>query len=71
MYEMTGLKIDRDAFYRTTDIAKAMEKQIGTVRGWCKDGKIPGVKKVGREFIIPGWGFIEFLSVNKKSGLKD
>lgn len=59
------IKIDEEAFYKVKEVTEILEKSKEMVRRYCREGRIPGVKKVGREFIIPGWGLKEYLSTDR------
>lgn len=60
------IKIDKEAFYKLEELSDILDRSIPTLRRWCKEGTIPGVKKVKSEWIVPGWGIIECLSSETK-----
>lgn len=59
------IKIDSEAFYTIGDLAEVLKKSPLTARRYCREGKIPGSKKVGREWIILGKGIIAYLSTDR------
>lgn len=40
-------------YYSVEQVARILGVNEETVRRWCRDGKIPGVKRFGREYRIP------------------
>lgn len=40
-------------YYSVEEAAHILGVDQETVRRWCRQGKIPGVKRFGREFRIP------------------
>jgi excisionase family DNA binding protein len=40
-------------YYTVGDVARILGVDEETVRRWCRLGKIPGVKRFGREYRIP------------------
>lgn len=40
-------------YYSVEQAARILGVNEETVRRWCRDGKIPGVKRYGREYRIP------------------
>lgn len=40
-------------YYSVEEAARILGVSEETVRRWCRRGKIPGVKRFGREFLIP------------------
>ena len=40
-------------YYTVEEVARILGVDDETVRRWCRQGKIPGVKRFGREYRIP------------------
>lgn len=40
-------------YYTVEEVARILGVDEETVRRWCRQGKIPGVKRFGREYRIP------------------
>jgi len=65
------LKFEKEAFYKLEELTKPLGKTIHTLRRWCREGKVPGAKKVEKEWVLPGWGLIELFSKGTKKIKKE
>jgi hypothetical protein len=42
-----------ESFYRSNDVAALLERSVYTIQKWCRQGRFEGVKKIGRDLLIP------------------
>ena len=40
-------------FYRSQDAASLLERSVYTVQKWCRQGRLDGSRKIGRDLLIP------------------
>lgn len=60
------IKIESDLIYKVEEVAELLDRTKIVIRGYCKDGKIPGSAKRGGEWFIPGWGLKKYLEGEPK-----
>lgn len=56
---MTSLNL---TYYTTRQVAKILHKDIATIRHYIHDGKFPGTKFLGKDYLISEDSLVEFLN---------
>ena len=54
-----------DKLYTVKDVAESMSISEFEIRELCKQGKFPGLKKIGRQWRIPESGIESFLAAQE------
>jgi excisionase family DNA binding protein len=40
-------------FYRSQEVATLLERSVYTIQKWCRQGRLDGARKIGRDLLIP------------------
>ena len=42
-----------ETFYRSQEVATLLDRSVYTVQKWCRQGRLEGTRKIGRDLLIP------------------
>jgi hypothetical protein len=51
--DVMKITLKGESFYRSRDVATLLERSVYTIQKWCRQGRFEGVKKIGRDLLIP------------------
>ena len=73
LQEMPIMKITLkgEPFYRSDDAAVLLERSVYPVQKWCRQGRLEGVKKIGRDLLIPEQSVEKMKSTLRPSTLTE
>ena len=56
----------KKTYYSPEEVATYFDVSVETIRRMCRDGEIPGVKRIGRQYRIPASFLQETSSIQEK-----